>query len=226
VAVVSKARQAVAGTASAGHAVDPGTTLAAMADLAGAGPERSNFRVSDADRERVARRLHDALAEGRLDLGELDERIKAVYAAKTYAEFEPLTRDLPAVEAGVARPSGRIETGGPVGRTATRWCVMSGVDRRGDWLVPERYNMVAFWGGGKLDLRRARFAAREVTLNLIAVMGGFQVLVPEHVTVHVDGFGFMGAFAGPETSMGAPDGPVVRVTGFAVMGGVDVKRAS
>lgn len=47
-------------------------------------------------------------------------------------------------------------------------------------------------------------------------MGGFQVLVPDQVTVHVDGFGFMGGFSGPETSMGAPDGPVVRVTGFAV----------
>jgi hypothetical protein len=99
-----------------------------------------------------------------------------------------------------------------------------GVDRRGDWLVPERYNLVAFWGGGKFDLREARFAAREVTLNLIAIMGGFQVLVPDRVTVHVDGFAFMGGFNGPETSMGALDGPVVRVTGFAFMGGVDVKR--
>lgn len=41
-------------------------------------------------------------------------------------------------------------------------------------------------------------------------MGGFQVLVPDHVTVHVDGFDFMGGFCGPKTSMGAPDGPVVR----------------
>lgn len=197
-----------------------------MADLAGAGPERSNLRVSDADRERVARRLHDALAEGRLDLGELDERIKAVYAAKTYAELEPLTCDLPAAGADVAGPTGdrRIEAGGPVGRTATRLCVMSGLDRRGDWLVPERYNLVAFWGGGKLDLSEARFAAREVTLNLIAIMGGFTLLVPDHVTVHVDGFAIMGGFNGPKTSMGAPDGPVVRVTGFAFLGGVDVTR--
>lgn len=196
-----------------------------MADHAGAEPERSNLRASDADRERVARRLHDALAEGRLDLSELDERIKAVYAARTYAELEPLTRDLPAVEADVARPLSRwVETGGPVGRSVTRLCVMSGVDRRGDWLVPERYNQVAFWGGGKLDLREAHFAAREVRLNLIAIMGGLTVLVPDHVTVHVDGFAFMGGFNGPKTSTGAPDGPVVRVTGFAFLGGVDVKR--
>jgi len=37
-------------------------------------------------------------------------------------------------------------------------------------------------------------------------------------------FGFMGCFKGPDISMGAPDGPVVRVTGFAFWGGVEVKR--
>ena len=63
-----------------------------------------------------------------------------------------------------------------------------------------------------------------MTLNLIAIMGGFTVLVPDHVTVHVDGFGFMGGFNSPKRSKGAPDGPVVRVTGFAFWGGVDVKR--
>lgn len=203
--------------------------VSAMADPAGRGPRWSNLRASDADREQVARRLHEALAEGRLDVGELEERIKAVYAARTaartYAELEPLTRDLPTVEAEVARPlSRRIETGVPLGSSATRWCVMSGVDRRGDWLVPERYHLVAFCGGGRLDLREARFAAREVTLRLVAIMGGFVVLVPDSVTVHVDGFGFMGCFTGPDASMGSPDGPVVRVTGFAFWGGVEVKR--
>jgi Domain of unknown function (DUF1707) len=196
-----------------------------MTDPAGRGLERSNLRASDTDREQVALRLHEALAQGRLDVGELDERLKAVYAARTYVELEPLTRDLPPIEAEVARPlSRRIDAGGSVTISATRLCVMSGVDRRGDWLVPERYHLVAFWGGGKLDLREARFAASEVTLHLTAIMGGFVVLVPHSVTVHVDGFGFMGCFKGPDISMGAPDGPVVRVTGFAFWGGVEVKR--
>ncbi len=196
-----------------------------MAAPAGGGPEQSNLRASDTDREQVARRLHAALADGRLHVGELDERIKAVYAARTYAELEPLTRELPTVEAETTRPlSGQIEASGSVGSSVTRWCVMSGVDRRGDWLVPERYQLVAVWGGGKLDLREARFAAREVTLHLIAIMGGVQVRVPDGVTVHVDGFGFMGGFKEPNLSRGAPDGRVVRVTGFAFWGGVDVKR--
>ena len=58
-------------------------------------PERGHLRASDADRERVAEVLRQAAGDGRLTLEELDERLDAVYAAKTYAELEPVTRDLP-----------------------------------------------------------------------------------------------------------------------------------
>ena len=54
------------------------------------------MRASDADRERVANIVREAAGDGRLTMEELDERLDAVYAAKTYAELEPITRDLPA----------------------------------------------------------------------------------------------------------------------------------
>src|SRR5687767_15961189 len=53
------------------------------------------LRASDADREQVAAVLRRAAGEGRLELAELDERLAAVYAARTYADLEPITRDLP-----------------------------------------------------------------------------------------------------------------------------------
>lgn len=59
------------------------------------------LRISDADREATVARLRRASEEGRLDLGELEERVTAAYAAKTGAELEPLVADLPA-EAGSA----------------------------------------------------------------------------------------------------------------------------
>ncbi|MEV6526455.1 DUF1707 domain-containing protein [Longispora sp. NPDC051575] len=57
--------------------------------------EQPELRAADADRERVAETLRTALNEGRLDLSEFDERLQAVYAAKTYAELAPITADLP-----------------------------------------------------------------------------------------------------------------------------------
>ncbi|WP_412753626.1 DUF1707 domain-containing protein [Krasilnikovia sp. M28-CT-15] len=57
------------------------------------------MRAADADRQQVAARLQAALDEGRLDLGEYDERLQRAYAAKTYGELDTLLTDLPAVPA-------------------------------------------------------------------------------------------------------------------------------
>jgi hypothetical protein len=63
-------------------------------------PERA-VRASDAEREQVSRLLGAHAAAGRLTPEELDERLDAVYAARTHAELDRLLDDLPA--APVAR---------------------------------------------------------------------------------------------------------------------------
>ncbi|MGO8725632.1 MAG: DUF1707 domain-containing protein, partial [Streptosporangiaceae bacterium] len=67
-----------------------------------------SLRVSDADRERVADVLRDAAGQGRITFDELDERLGVAYAAKTYADLEAVTSDLPAQPAFAqpARPAG------------------------------------------------------------------------------------------------------------------------
>ncbi|MFJ6671062.1 DUF1707 domain-containing protein [Actinosynnema sp. NPDC091369] len=54
-------------------------------------------RAADHDRAAVAEELARAHAEGRLTLAEFDERTRAVYRARTYAELTSLTADLPPV---------------------------------------------------------------------------------------------------------------------------------
>ncbi len=58
--------------------------------------DHPDMRLSDRDREGIAERLRDALAEGRLERSEFDERLGRVLRAKTYGEVQGLTRDLPA----------------------------------------------------------------------------------------------------------------------------------
>lgn len=53
------------------------------------------LRAGTADRERVVSRLNEAFAEGRLEVGELDQRVAAAYSARTVGELRPLTVDLP-----------------------------------------------------------------------------------------------------------------------------------
>ncbi|MFE9254772.1 DUF1707 domain-containing protein [Streptomyces sp. NPDC006879] len=191
------------------------------------------LRASDADRERVVERLRDAVAEGRLDMSEFEERMEAAYTSRTYAELEPLTRDLPA-SAGVRPPVslGKEVEGDDwparIGGEATSSgavAVMSGFQRAGRWTVPKRFNAFAFWGGGEIDLREARFADREVVINCIAIMGGVHVIVPPGVEVQVRGFGFMGGFdQSASGEPGDPGAPRVIVTGFAFWGGVGTER--
>ncbi|KJK43783.1 hypothetical protein UK23_31925 [Lentzea aerocolonigenes] len=187
------------------------------------------MRASDADRERIAQVLHKATAEGRLDIHELDERLVAVYAAKTYGELVPITADL--VLSGMPQPqvvpqyqpavSGRI--GGEPG-SAVSVAFWSGVNRKGSWVVPRLHNAVAVMGGVDLDLTNARFAEAEVTISVFAFWGGVEIRVPDDINVKVDGFGFMGAFEDRVPGRPhIPGAPTVRITGLAIMGGVEVK---
>lgn len=54
-----------------------------------------SLRAGDGDRKQVADQLKAALDEGRLDLGEYDERLQRAYAAKTYGDLDGLLDDLP-----------------------------------------------------------------------------------------------------------------------------------
>ncbi|MFC7264995.1 DUF1707 SHOCT-like domain-containing protein [Streptomyces lutosisoli] len=196
--------------------------------------ELPELRASDADRERVTEQLRDALAEGRLDMEEFEERLEATYKARTYGELAPITRDLPgpAAAAPISMVKQPVESGSWAGRIvggegSSSWAVaiMSGFERKGRWTVPRRFNSFAFWGGGEIDLREANFADREVVINCVAIMGGMNVVVPPGVEVVVRGIGIMGGFDHREEGQpGEPGAPRVIVTGFAFWGGVGVER--
>ena len=192
-------------------------------------PDPSQLRVSDAERHQVAELLRQAAGEGRLDLEELDERLEATYAAKTYADLVPITFDLPAhrdqphVAARPAMPSPVVA--GP--DSERHLAILSGVDRRGVWVVPRHLTVFAFMGGANFDMREARFAAPEVVVTVNAFMGGASILVNPHTHVVVEGTGIMGGYAGPSGLTPAEldeTSPVVRVRGVAIWGGVSVER--
>ncbi|WP_330330646.1 DUF1707 domain-containing protein [Streptomyces sp. NBC_00536] len=203
------------------------------------------LRASDADRERVVERLRDAVAEGRLDMDEFEERLEAAYRSRTYAELEPLTADLPAAGQVPGVPGGPVsfsKAPAPVadapgtgeswparigGRGTSSWgvAIMSGFQRKGAWTVPASFTAVTFWGGGEIDLREARFEEREVVINCFAIMGGIEIIVPPGVDVDVRGIGVMGAFDHREMEVPAePGAPRVIVNGLAFWGGVEVKQ--
>ncbi len=196
------------------------------------------LRISDSERHAVAEVLREAAGEGRIDLSELDERLEATYAARTYADLVPITADLPH---GLSHPHPQpppAQQGVPVPRPAAPHpvvgpayggsaAVMSETRRSGPWQVGEDHWAVAVMGSVVLDLREALFRRREVVITANALMGGVEVVVGPDVVVFVEGVGVMGDFSEARSKVTprlGPDSRVVRVRGLALMGSVVVRR--
>ena len=200
-------------------------------------PDPARLRISDADRHAVAEVLRQAAGEGRIDLDELDERLEAAYNAKTYGELVPLTADLPVRTTNslpapppqmppAVRPAGE-RAAVPATTYESSLSFMGDCSRRGVWRVPEQHTAFSMMGSVTLDLREAVFAAREVTINAVAIMAGIDIVVNQWTQVVVDGVGIMGDFSQGRDKVPAElsaGSPVVRVKGLALMAGVNVVR--
>ena len=199
----------------------------------------ARLRASDQDRETAAEVLRDSAGEGRLSMAELDERLDAVYQAKTYAELEPILGDLPhqtiapdaaaapaAVPAAVpaSPPAGAAERSGAKPASGSAIAVMSGFSRKGAWVVPADFTAVVVMGGGELDLRDAQFPSPVVNIHATAIMGAIAIIVPEDAEVQVTGVGLLGAYEHGATGAGRPGGPKIHIGGVAFWGAVDVRR--
>jgi uncharacterized membrane protein len=193
------------------------------------GTDPARLRISDADRHQVAEILREAAGEGRLDLDELDQRLEATYAARTYADLVPITLDLPTHPhpQPVVRPAAAAPQVVPGAEKESHLAILSGLSRKGVWVVPRQMTIVCLMGGAELDLRQARFAAAEVVITINAFMGGAQVIVGPTTRVQMEGTGIMGGYSGPSGLVEADldqSSPVVRIKGIAIWGGVSVER--
>jgi Domain of unknown function (DUF1707) len=80
------------------------------------GARNPDLRVSQAERNQVAAALARHYADGRLSVGEYEERVAAALEARTGRDFEPLLADLPA-----AAPATATAGAGAPGRPNDDW---------------------------------------------------------------------------------------------------------
>jgi hypothetical protein len=124
------------------------------------------IRASDTERERLARFLAAAFAEGRLDVAEYDTRVAAAYAAVYRDELIPLIEDLPAPDRPMfdlkppvpRRPS-------PPGVPEPAWALRHNHRRPYGWPV------ALFMFGGALVLARLGMFGPSVMLLLFFGLG-------------------------------------------------------
>ncbi|MFF9346236.1 DUF1707 domain-containing protein [Streptomyces sp. NPDC014734] len=186
--------------------------------------EPAGIRASDADRDRIADILREALAEGRLTAEEHSERIDAVYRTKTVGELEPLVRDLP-VPGGTHRTGvpGVHDQANPAGPAENLVAVFSSSTRRGRWRVGDRTNAFAVFGSVEIDLTEALFGQRLTVINATSIFGSVDIKVPENISLRGSGTGVLGSFEVATLESEDPEAPVVVVNGYAVFGSVEAK---
>ncbi|MEW1871386.1 DUF1707 domain-containing protein [Streptomyces caelestis] len=190
-------------------------------------PRTAELRASDADRDRTAGLLREALAEGRLTPDEHAERVEGVLAAKTVGELEAFVRDLPAAHqrrAAHASAPSRPTTGAiPVDPDDNVVAVFGTATRKGRWRTGRRIHAYAIFGSVEIDLSEALFDHQQVMIKSFAVFGSVEIRVPENVSLRGMGGGVLGSFEVATLDATDAEAPVVYVDGWAVLGSVEAR---
>ena len=191
--------------------------------------EPGDMRASDVERRRVVTTLQAACVEGRLNLDEYGQRVEDALAARTRAQLEALLVDLPA-ETGTGEERGSASTSWAAargGRVSNTLAVLGSAQRSGFWRLAEESRVVAVLGSCKIDLRSARISAAVTTLEVSAVLGSIDVIVPAGVEVDLEVHALLGS---RDMRMGtappATGAPVIRITGMVLLGLLNVRDAA
>jgi hypothetical protein len=188
-------------------------------------------------REKTIQLLIDSFASDRLAVEDFEARLDLAHRATDLSSLEKLTADLPAVarpqtpmmaaERPARPPAPRPAMALPEDIRERQFMVaiLGGHDRKGPWTPARKTTVLTLMGGAELDFREARLGPGVTQIEIFAMMGGVEIIVPPGIAVDSAGFALMGGFGhGPgRTEAMPPDAPVLRVSGICVMGGVDIQ---
>ncbi|WP_459589487.1 DUF1707 SHOCT-like domain-containing protein [Corynebacterium camporealensis] len=188
--------------------------------------ETPKIRCSNADRNTTVDILTSALSAGQLDFQEFEDRSSAAYNAKTKGELAKLTADLDTSStdrSSTETSPQRHSTQPPAKQRANSLALFGGSTVKNCVLAKKHLNLTAF-GGSEIDLRNVELSAPVTEINVYALFGGTEIVVPDNVRVEIDGVGIFGGFgSSDEPKNFPPNAPTVQVTGLALFGGVNVK---
>lgn len=205
-------------------------------------PAPLRLRASDADRDRVAKVINNAFAEGRLTPVEHEERLAEVYAATTYAELVPTLRDLPVPPGTLTVPNSSspvalpnvdaeatagtgvsVRPGQPLDTGTTAAAVFGEFARTGPWTVPDQMSAVAVFGSGELDFTQTTLTSNETVINVVAIFGEVKLTVPPGMGVRNEVVAVMGE-ADVRVEAGSAEVPTLVLKGAVIFGSLQVRH--
>lgn len=139
------------------------------------------LRASHQDRDRVVEVLRVAAGNGRLTPEELDERLEAALAARTYAELAVLTTDLP------PSASARAAAAVPEPKDVVRIdCTSGSAKRDGRWVVPHRIEVRVTSGEVRLDFTEAVITRPSLQIDAEVRSGRLKLVTKPGIVVETD----------------------------------------
>lgn len=177
--------------------------------------------------------LCEHFAEDRLSMDEFERRLDTAHQADTSEELEALLEDLPRPSTSPARRSGDLPASGgsyslaDPSRVKERElviAVLGGTGRKGRWSPARNNFVISVMGGAELDFREAVLPPGVTEVQIYTVWGGVDIVVPPDLHVESHGFALLGGFdhAAEDAVAPGPGAPTLKITGIAIMGGVDV----
>jgi hypothetical protein len=179
------------------------------------------------EKDQVVKALIDHYAADNLTVEEFESRLDFAYAATTTAQLEDLLSGLPVLASVTDEPLVPAVQRVPaeaVRDHGVHIAILGGYEKKGEWTPPRKLYSLALMGGAGLDFRESKMPPGVTEVNILAIMGGVEVLVPPGLAVETHGFGLMGGFEGVD-QVGVdrdPEAPRLVIRGVAVMGGVEV----
>jgi hypothetical protein len=187
-------------------------------------------------RQQVIDRLTDDFARDILEVDDFEERVDQAHRASSIEALEKVVSDLTPLEASAPPlpperamelhaervPAAALATN----RAESRWlvAVMSGIERKGGWRVPQTMRVFCMMGGAEIDFREVQLPPGVTEVKVYCIMGGADIIVPPDLAVECDGIAIMGGFDQLDRAPAHvdPNSPLLRVTGVALMGGFTI----
>jgi hypothetical protein len=187
-------------------------------------PKRAALRQS---RARTIERLTNGFTHDELGLEEFEERLNRAYAANAEPELLALVEDLSAETAVVlqaeAVPAGSLALAAAPTRPRAV-AILGSVERRGQ-LAAGSAGALAVLGSVVIDLRDVILPPGVTTVQVSAVLGSVEIIVPPSLAVESEGASILGSFEGIQRVPRDPDPdlPILRVQGRAVLGSIEIR---
>lgn len=182
-------------------------------------------------RDQVIELLSEQFASDAMNVEQLEARLDRAHQATTIEALDAVVNDFaPAVSSSQAlavepAPEVALAPSTRPPKKKRMLAIFGGFERRGRWRVPQKIRVITVMGGANFDFRDAELLPGETHMHITSVMGGVNIIVPPGLAVECDGTAIMGGFEMVDRAPRDPDPerPLLRITGLAVMGGLNIE---